>query len=359
MVFDDADGNGRYDLGEHGRFGVEVYIDSNRNNLWDDSELRSVTGDDGSYAFTDLTPGAYVVREMPNTLGPKTYPLTGGGILWPAGTSNPAQGLVTPGNIKTALNEGESYLQSISLTLPDTAISNMVDVFLLFDDTGSFTSNSPIVRSAFPSIISSLQSSLTGVDLGFGVGRFEEYGNFAAEFSSGRPFVLNQPIVNASSPGFSTSIQAALDRTAPGYGGDQPETDIEALYQLVTGAGFDGNNNGTTSDSGAAGLASTQLTPGVSGVPAFGSFTADPANNVLPAAGNVGGGGFRAGALPVVLLATDTGFAYQPKGETSIDGVGGLSLPLSALTQTSRPSTPFSSALAFKKRSRDSMLWAL
>ncbi len=350
VVFDDANGNSQYDVGEHGRFGVEVYIDSNRNDVWDDSELRSVTGDDGSYAFTGLVPGAYVVREMPNTLGPKTYPLTGGGILWPAGTSNPAQGLVSPGSIKTALNDGESYSQSVSLTLPDTAISNMVDVFLLFDDTGSFTSNSPIVRSAFPSIISSLQSSLAGVDLGFGVGRFEEYGNFAAEFSSGRPFVLNQPIVNASTPGFSASIQAALDRTAPGYGGDQPETDIEALYQLVTGAGFDGNNNGTTSDSGAAGLASTQLTPGASGdVPAFGSFTADPTNNVLPAAGNVGGGGFRAGALPVVLLATDTGFAYQPKGETSIDGVGGLSLPLSALTQTSRPSTPFSSGAGIQE----------
>ncbi len=350
VVYEDNDGDGQFDAGEQGRSGVEIYIDSNRNNSWDDSEQRSITGDDGSYAFTGLVPGAYIVRELPNALGPKTYPTTGGGILWPAGTSNPAQGLVAPSSIKTALLEGQSYQQSVSLTLPDTAISNMVDVFLLFDDTGSFTTNSPIVRSAFPSIISSLQTSLTGVDLGFGVGRFEEYGNFAAEYSSGRPFVLNQPIINATTPGFATSIQAALDRTAPGYGGDQPETDIEALYQLVTGAGFDGNHNGTTSDSGAAGLASTQLNPGVSGdVPAFASFTADPANNILPASGNVGGAGFRAGALPVVLLATDTGFAYQPKGETSIEGVGGLSLPLSSLTQLSRPSTPFSSGAGIQE----------
>ena len=129
-----------------------------------------------------------------------------------------------------------------------------MDVFLLFDDTGSFVNNSPIVRAAFPDIISQLQASLTGIDLGFGVGRFEEYGNFASEYSTGRPFILNQPIVAASTSGYMAAIQAALNRTTPGYGGDQPETDIEALYQLVTGQGFDGNNNGSVSDSGAAGL---------------------------------------------------------------------------------------------------------
>jgi hypothetical protein len=58
-------------------------------------------------------------------------------------------------------------------------------VFLLFDDTGRFVNNSPIVRSAFPSIITQLQSGIPGIDLGFGAGRFEEDGNFAAEYSAG------------------------------------------------------------------------------------------------------------------------------------------------------------------------------
>ncbi len=221
---------------------------------------------------------------------------------------------------------------------------------MLFDDTGSFTANSPIVRAAFPEIISRLQAALPTVDFGFGVGRFEEYGNFGLEFASGRPFTLNQPIVASTTTGFSTSIQAALDRMAPGYGGDLPETDIEALYQMVTGLGFDGNNNGTTLDSGRAGLASTQLTPGASGdVPSFSSFTADPSNNVLPADGNIGGAGFRPGALPIILTATDTGFVYQPKGETSIVGAGGLTLPLSAFTDASRQSTPFGSGAGIQQ----------
>ena len=118
----------------------------------------------------------------------------------------------------------------------------------------------------------------------------------------------------------------------------------------MTGRGFDGNNNGTTSDSGAAGLVSTQLTPGDSGdVPAFASFTIDPSGNVLPAAGVLGGAGFRAGALPIILTATDTGFAFQPKGETSISGVGGMTLPLAALTETSRSTTPFNAGAGIQE----------
>ena len=92
-----------------------------------------------------------------------------------------------------------------------------------------------------------------------------------------------------------------MNRTTPGYGGDEPETDIEALYQLVTGLGFDGNNNGTTSESGAAGLATTKLNPGASGdVRSFASFTADPAQGLLASDGSVCGGGFRAGAFHVL-----------------------------------------------------------
>lgn len=351
VKFDDVNGNRVRDAGEGGVGGATIFIDSDRDDIFDPDELSTLTDSDGSYSFTGLTPGAYVVREVLESGRRHSYPTTTGGILWPTGTSNPAQGIVTPGSITTSLAVGQSYHQTVSLTLPGTgALTNAVDVFLLFDDTGSFVNNSPIVRAAFPNIISQLQTSLSGTDLAFGVGRFEEYGNFAAEYSTGRPFVLNQPIVASSTAGYMAAIQAALNRTTPGYGGDGPETDIEALYQLVTGLGFDGNNNGTVTDSGVAGLGSTQLFPGNSGdVPSFASFTADASANVLPAAGTIGGAGFRAGALPVILLATDIGFAYQPNGETSITGANGLTLPVGALTGTSRPSTPFNSGAGLQE----------
>lgn len=351
VKFEDVNGNHVRDTAEPGVSGITIFVDLNRNNLLDAEEPRTTTGSDGSYSFIGLASGAYVLREITAPGYRQTAPNTVGGILWPAGTSNPAVGNVTPDSITKSLSTGESYRTTVSLTLPNNnSLTNLVDVFLLFDDTGSFTNNSPIVRAAFPDIISQLQSSLPGIDLGFGVGRMEEYANFAFEYGTGRPFTLNQPIVAASTSGYMTAIQAALNRTAPGYGGDQPETDIEALYQLVTGKGFDGNNNGTLTDSGLAGLASTQVNPGNSGdVPSFASFQADPTNSVMPAAGNVGGAGFRSGALPIVLLATDTGFAYQPKGESSVTGTGGVSVPLSQLTETSRPTTPYSAGAGIQE----------
>ena len=351
LKFDDTNGNHLRDDGEPAVGGVTIYIDRDRDNIRDADEPTTVTAADGSYSFGDLSAGAYVVRELLEPGHQATYPKTTGGILWPAGVNHPAVGNVTPTIITASLSPGEVHHEKVSITLPATgALTNLVDVFLLFDDTGSFVNNSPIVRAAFPTIIAQLQAALPGIDLGFGVGRFEEYANFAYEYSTGRPFVLNQPIVAASTTGYMTAIQAALDRTTPGYGGDQPETDIEALYQLVTGLGFDGNNNGSVLDSGAAGLTSTQLNPGNSGdVPSFASFLTDPAGSVMPAAGNVGGGGFRAGALPIILTATDTGFAFQPKGETTITGVGGVTLPVSALTQTSRPTTPFNSGAGIQQ----------
>lgn len=351
IKFDDLNGDHIRDVGEPTIPDATIFVDLNRNNILDAGEPTTQTLSDGSYTFTGLATGAYVVREVVSAGYNQTAPTTVGGILWPTGTSNSAVGNVTPSSITTSLAKGEKYTGSVSITLPNSgALTNLVDVFLLFDDTGSFVNNSPIVRAAFPDIISQLNTSLPGIDLGFGVGRFEEYANFASEYSTGRPFVLNQPILAASSPGYLTSIQAALNRTTPGYGGDQPETDIEALYQLVTGKGFDGNNNGSVLDSGPAGLASTQINPGSSGdVPSFASFTSDPANSVMPAAGNVGGAGFRSGALPIVLLATDTGFAYQPKGESTITGAGGVTLPIGALTQTSRSTTPFNSGAGIQE----------
>ncbi|MGB4710281.1 MAG: SdrD B-like domain-containing protein [Fuerstiella sp.] len=354
VKFEDVNGNGVRDTGESGIPGVTIFIDLNRDNVFDEgTEPSTLTGSDGSYEFLNLDVGAYIVREVVPAGWTQTFPRTSSpdGILWPGGVSNLPVGNVSPGLIQVSLAEGETHTQTVSLTLPTTgALTNMVDVFLLFDDTGSFTSNSPIVRAAFPSIIAQLQARLTGIDLGFGVGRLEEYGGFASEYGNGRPFILNQPIVAADVGGFEGSIQSALDRVAPGYGGDGPETVIEALYQMVTGAGFDGNNDGDTTDSGAAGIVSTQTNPGSSGdVPAFASFTADTANGVLAASGTIGGAGFRSGALPIIITATDTGFAYQSKGDSIISGIDGVTLPVSAFTDASRGTSPYSSGAGIQE----------
>ena len=235
----------------------------------------------------------------------------------------------------------------VNVTLPaNFSATPKVDVFLLIDDTDSIEDNVPAIVDQFPVVQQLLQNRFPQISFAYGVGRFEDYANFAGELPQGRPFILNQPIITTNTPGFSDAMTAALQRMAPGLGGDYPESMLEALYQVATGAGFDGDGNGNTTESGAAGPSSTQTAPGTSGdVPAFNSFQADAANHVLPSSGTRGGVGFRQGALPIILVASDNGTAYEPDSPVvnPVTGVDGVQVALSRFTGsvlTSRPTTP-------------------
>ena len=243
----------------------------------------------------------------------------------------------------------------VSITLPPEGVADKVDVFLLFDDTGSFAGFVPTVADIFSGLVTDLESALPGVEFGFGVGRFEDFGgpgnNFSGDQTDARPFTLNQPIITATTAGGSsardTLINDALARTAPGFGGDGPETDIEGLYQMATGAGFDGDGNGSTLDSGPAGDATTQTSPGDSGdVPAFSS-------NVASASGTLGGAGWRSGALHLTILATDVSSVSPfPAGSpipATITGTGG-SEPVEAFA--SNTTTPGDSRFGFVSDSK-------
>jgi hypothetical protein len=110
--FHDANRNHQRDLGEAGLAGATVYVDYDRDDVMDDDEPRVVTGDDGSYSFGDLSPGAYVVREFESPGYEQTYPTTVDGILWPDGVSNPAMGNVDPSSVTMSLVEGENHPQA-------------------------------------------------------------------------------------------------------------------------------------------------------------------------------------------------------------------------------------------------------
>ena len=240
---------------------------------------------------------------------------------------------------------GNAQTVPVSINFPAGSVIDKVDVFLLFDDTGSFAGGVPQVTSIFSQLVDQLQTALPQVSFSFGVGRFEDYGGPGASFSSenptGRPFTLNQPLVTPAVPNFLGLINSALSRTAPGFGGDNPESNIEALMQVATGRGFDGNGldltgNGLSRDSGAAGFAgpgtNPQTNPGVSGdVPPFSS-------NVAPASGTLGGVGFRPGALHLVLSAGDVcpvaAFTAGEPVPPTITGAGGATVSTSAFICT-------------------------
>jgi hypothetical protein len=250
---------------------------------------------------------------------------------------------VTPTSITLPITlPGGGIKQNVSITLPEGSIGNKADIVLLLDDTGSFASFSQTVRDIFANLVTSLQTALPGVSFGFGVTRFEDYGGpgtgYSGEDAEGRPFILNQPVVTAATAGGETQllnlITTALNNEAAGFGGDGPESGLEALYQIATGLGFDGNGNGTTTDSGAAGSIEAQTMPGTSGdVPAF-------STNVLPTSGTLGGVGWRPDAIKIVLLATDIGtvtaFAYPGAIPTDITAANGVTQPTSAFDANGR-----------------------
>jgi hypothetical protein len=238
---------------------------------------------------------------------------------------------------------GGTQSQLTCLKLPEETTVNKVDIFFLFDDTGSFAGSVPEVTAIFGTLVTELQTALPGIDFGFGVGRFEDYGgpgnDYSGEDQEGRPFTLNQPIINTATAGGATEltdlINTALNNEAPGYGGDGPETAIsEGLYQIALGTGFDGDGDGSTNGldgTQVAGALSTQVSSDISGdVPAFSSL--DPA---VKKAGSIGGAGFRPGALKLVILATDVcsvaAFDSASGVPATVSGISGVSVPTADL----------------------------
>ncbi len=66
VVYNDVNADGTRDAGDAGVGGRIVYIDTNRNFLRDSGERSTTTASDGSWQFTNVAPGGYLIRnEVP------------------------------------------------------------------------------------------------------------------------------------------------------------------------------------------------------------------------------------------------------------------------------------------------------
>ncbi|HEY1552004.1 MAG TPA: hypothetical protein VGG28_29460 [Kofleriaceae bacterium] len=155
-----------------------------------------------------------------------------------------------------------------------------LDVFFLEDTTGSMGGETKNLQAALTgTIVPGIQANLPNTQ--FGVGAFDDFpvngDSGSAPCVSGddtddQPFKLRQAITANS-----TLVQTAVNglTTASGAtigcGGDTPESGIEAIYQAATGEGLTGP-----------------------------SPTSVPVNH-----SGVGGVGFRAGTMPVIVPITD------------------------------------------------------
>ncbi len=227
-------------------------------------------------------------------------------------------------------------------------------------------------------------------DLAFGVSRYEDYANFVrsgpASFdpsevaqpidSLARPFVLNLPILRRNHEDFEVNFAAALAREAPGDGGQNPfdaQSALEALWQLCSGDGFDGNGDGTLNESGIAGRVNTMLLQPPSNpvddgvtfdadsgdVPSIGRSDwvddgtdrdGEPTYRLgdVPASGTIGGAGWRPDSIRfIVLFSNITTVTVFAEDSYPVDAAGRISVPLTCNSDGPREEETVKSSLAF------------
>jgi uncharacterized protein (DUF2141 family) len=64
IAWHDLNGNGLLDAGEPGFAGTQVYLDINKNGIYDTGDVLQTADANGKYSFDNLTPGNYVLREI-------------------------------------------------------------------------------------------------------------------------------------------------------------------------------------------------------------------------------------------------------------------------------------------------------
>ena len=160
------------------------------------------------------------------------------------------------------------------LQFADTGL-DVADIAINMDSTSSMLGELNDLRA---SLLNLIIPGMTAVipDVAYSFSVFEDYPVTPFGGWNDRPFRLLQRMTLSN-----MAVLNSINALTLGRGDDLPESGLESLYQIATGAG-------------------TAWTGGTLG-------TFDPSANRLPgvADGTIGGVGFRGGALPVVVHITD------------------------------------------------------
>ncbi len=166
------------------------------------------------------------------------------------------------------------------------------DVMFILDETGSMQGTLDNVKGNFGQVVNQVQTLIP--DLTFGVASYDDYNYGTMGSGSDKPYHPRQQQTSNAS-----LAQSALNGLYAGGGYDWPESTVEALYQAATGAGYDQNCNGSY-DPG------TDVLPFIaSATDRFGGTAGQRYNAGTQGSGTLGGNGFRQGAVPILVYATD------------------------------------------------------
>ncbi len=187
-----------------------------------------------------------------------------------------------------------SFGETVDVSFEFASEVQQVDVAFLLDTTGSMSGTATAMAGEFSAIVDELSGSLGDPEYGYATYDDYPYGSYGYFDSGDIAFALHQQITDSEA-----GVQTALDATEIHYGGDGPESGMEALYQSATGAGYDMDCDGAYDDG-------YDILPFVSSsADPFGGTGGEAWDGTSTGGGSVGGFGFRNEALPVVIYATD------------------------------------------------------
>lgn len=233
----DSDGDGILDANEHGPYGPCFAADSDR---------------DGTPDFLDLdsdNDGISDADEVGTTnTNPTVADTDGDGFTdlaeLAAGTdpNNPASGIPDTDFFVILPYEGAHVIKQLTFSTD----LRVADVYFLIDATGSMGGPIENVRDSLSMIATRLTTAIPDVQMG--VGYIEDFpfragGPFGPTFYGSTSDVAyhNQQDITPDLSAVQSALSAlvASPGTAIGDGGDGPESQVEGLYQTVTGEGGD------------------------------------------------------------------------------------------------------------------------
>jgi hypothetical protein len=170
----------------------------------------------------------------------------------------------------------------------------MGDVGFLLDTTGSMSGTANAMASEFSSIVTTLNTLIPDAEYGFATYDDYAFAGYGYSASGDKPFILRHQVTDNTA-----AVQAQLTGVPIHFGGDWPESTMEALYQGAYGKGYDQNCNGVYE-------AATDIQPYIASEDdPFGGTGGQGYSATSSGGGELGGFGFRDYALPVMVYATD------------------------------------------------------
>ncbi|QOV89027.1 SdrD B-like domain-containing protein [Humisphaera borealis] len=329
IKFRDSDGDGIRQTGEPGLPGVALYIDTDGNGAYNDCDPCVITDANGTYVFTNVAPGSYVVREQ----------VPAG---WVQTTTNP--GAVTvAGNVVSGGNFGNFQLGClIGIKFQDTngnGIRDSADPALArftiyIDANGNNT-----LDSGERNTTTDADGTFAFSNVGPGTFRIREVvpSGWTQTTANPSPIVMTSG-ANVTSIRFGNRLTAVKQISGAKFqdtNGDgirqagEPGVASVTLYLDVNGNGQRDNGELSTLTDATGAYGFTNVTPGTykvrEAVPAgWVQTTANPAAVNVTATGTVVGGifgDFQLGTIGGTKFQDTNGNAIRDSGEPGLAGV--------------------------------------